>query len=201
MYNANKPVNSELPSTVQLLRSTVLALIAAVVILLTIVLPAEYALDPTGAGRLLGLLEMGEIKSQLAEEAAADRLRVEQPVLAESVVAEPVINAPEVIVWRDEIRIPLIPGQGAEVKLVMQQGETAAYAWIAEGGPVNFDLHGDARGRSISYEKGRGVPQAEGELVAEFTGNHGWFFRNRNQHDVTVILSTRGAYAEMQRVL
>ncbi len=83
MYNANKPVNSELPSTVQLLRSTVLALIAAVVILLTIVLPAEYALDPTGAGRLLGLLEMGEIKSQLAEEAAADRLRVEQPVLAE----------------------------------------------------------------------------------------------------------------------
>lgn len=193
MYNANKPATSELPSTIQLLRSTVLALMVAVVILLTIILPAEYALDPTGAGRLLGLLEMGEIKTQLAEEAAADKLAVAEPV-----VAKPMVSGPP---WRDEIRIILTPGQGAEVKLVMQQGETAVFSWVSEGGPVNFDLHGDASGRSISYEKGRGVSQAYGDLVAEFTGNHGWFFRNRNKREVTVVLSTRGAYAAMKRVL
>lgn len=37
------------------------------------VLPAEYGVDPTGVGRLTGLSEMGEIKVQLAKEAAADR--------------------------------------------------------------------------------------------------------------------------------
>jgi len=42
------------------------------VLLLTTVLPAEYGIDPTGAGRVLGLTQMGEIKVRLAREAAAD---------------------------------------------------------------------------------------------------------------------------------
>lgn len=55
MYNSEKPAPEELPSTAQLVRSTIIALIAAIAILVTIVLPAEYAVDPTGAGRALGL--------------------------------------------------------------------------------------------------------------------------------------------------
>jgi len=66
---------------------------------------------------------------------------------------------------------------------------------------VNFDTHGDGNGNSISYEKGRGVPEDEGELVAAFTGNHGWFFRNRNDSTVMVILRTSGDYGQMKRVL
>ncbi|ODT04488.1 MAG: hypothetical protein ABS52_04320 [Gemmatimonadetes bacterium SCN 70-22] len=41
-------------------------------LLLTAVLPAEYGIDPTGAGRVLGLTQMGEIKVRLAREAAED---------------------------------------------------------------------------------------------------------------------------------
>ncbi|WP_241427577.1 HupE/UreJ family protein [Fertoeibacter niger] len=41
------------------------------------------------------------------------------------------------------------------------------------------DTHGDGSGNSISYEKGRAVPADAGELTAAFTGNHGWFWRNR----------------------
>ncbi|MFX6771190.1 transmembrane anchor protein, partial [Acinetobacter baumannii] len=55
-----------------MLRSTSIAFIATMAILIAIVLPSEYAIDPTGIGRALGLTEMGEIKTQLAEEAAAD---------------------------------------------------------------------------------------------------------------------------------
>ncbi len=73
MYNSEKPAPEELPTTAQLLRSTAIALVAALIILVTIVLPAEYAIDPTGAGRLLGLTEMGEIKNSLAREAEEDR--------------------------------------------------------------------------------------------------------------------------------
>ena len=73
MYNTDMPNRAELPSTGKLIRSTLLAAVAATVLLVTVVLPAEYAIDPTGAGRLLGLTDMGEIKQQLAEEAELDR--------------------------------------------------------------------------------------------------------------------------------
>src|SRR3546814_9189137 len=62
MYKNQRPDLSELPSSGQLLRSTLIALIAAGVLLVTVVMPAEYAIDPTGAGRLLGLTQMGELK-------------------------------------------------------------------------------------------------------------------------------------------
>ncbi len=80
-------------------------------------------------------------------------------------------------------------------------GQTASFEWKSKGGPVNFDEHGDGNGRSISYEKGRGVLNDQGDLVAAFTGNHGWFFRNRNDQTVIVILKTQGEYSTMKRVL
>ena len=78
MNNAPKPKLEDLPTKAQLARSTVLAAIGAAVIAVTIYLPAEYAIDPTGIGRIIGLTEMGEIKVQLAAEAEADRLLDEQ---------------------------------------------------------------------------------------------------------------------------
>jgi hypothetical protein len=55
-----------------MLRSVLIALAVAVVLLFTVVLPAEYGIDPTGVGRILGLTRMGEIKVRLAKEAAAE---------------------------------------------------------------------------------------------------------------------------------
>ena len=73
MYNTPIPSQAELPSSGQLIRSTVIAAVTAVALLVTIVLPAEYGVDPTGIGRALGFTDMGDIKRQLAEEAEADR--------------------------------------------------------------------------------------------------------------------------------
>ena len=72
MYNSDMPTRAELPTSAQLIKSTIIAIITAAIILVTIVLPAEYAIDPTGIGRMLKLTEMGEIKNQLAAEAEAD---------------------------------------------------------------------------------------------------------------------------------
>lgn len=44
----------------------------AAALLVSVVMPSEYAIDPTGVGCVLGLTQMGEIKKALAEEAAAD---------------------------------------------------------------------------------------------------------------------------------
>ena len=72
MYNSNIPADRELPSTPKLIKSTVLAAIGAAVLLVTVVMPAEYAIDPTGFGKLTGLQQMGEIRVSLAEEAAQE---------------------------------------------------------------------------------------------------------------------------------
>ena len=218
MYNSEIPPRAELPSTRQLIRSTVAALVAAIAILVAIVLPAEYALDPTGIGRALGLAEMGEIKGQLAEEAARDRAMDEQPAAP---VAPPAFdrnsgfwdrvfaglvlgsaNAEEAAPAReDETVVTLKPGEGAEVKLVMSKGAKASFDWSVAGGVVNYDLHGDGNGNAISYVKDRGVPGAKGVLEAAFDGNHGWFWRNRGKADVTVTLRTSGAYSAIKRVM
>jgi hypothetical protein len=80
MFNAEIPSRAELPSTRQLLKSTAIAIVVAAVILLTVVLPAEYGIDPTGVGRALQLTQMGEIKKQLSIEAEADLPRWPTPV-------------------------------------------------------------------------------------------------------------------------
>jgi hypothetical protein len=71
MYNTKIPTQAELPTAGQLVPSTAVAAATAAALLVTVVLPAEYGIDPTGVGRVLGLTEMGEIKASLAEEARA----------------------------------------------------------------------------------------------------------------------------------
>ncbi|WP_445940239.1 transmembrane anchor protein [Pseudomonas sp.] len=210
MHNVSKPTLDDLPTSKQLLRSTFIAIVAAIVVLVAFVLPSEYAIDPTGIGRVLGLTEMGEIKTQLAEEAAADAAKdAAMPAAATTgnagtaapAQAQNAAQAENGAAWRDEMRVALKPGQGAEVKLSMKAGEQVEFSWVAEGGVVNFDTHGDGGGQSISYEKGRAVPASNGVIQAAFSGNHGWFWRNRGDADVTVIVRTRGQYMEMKRVL
>src|SRR5687768_609007 len=60
------PAIDELPSKRQLNRATLIAAGVAAVVLVTTVLPAEYGVDPTGIGRVLGLTPMGEMKRDAA---------------------------------------------------------------------------------------------------------------------------------------
>ncbi|MGO4916079.1 transmembrane anchor protein [Pseudogemmobacter sp. W21_MBD1_M6] len=204
MFNAKKPSLDELPSSAQLIRSTAIAAASAVAILVTVVLPAEYNIDPTGIGGVLGLGEMGEIKAQLAEEAEADRLleieAEEQSSLMNDIFGLFVgtAYAQEAEIWRDETTFTLAPGDSAEWKLVMEEGQTVEYRMLVDGGRVNFDMHGHGGGNSVTYEKGRGSTGDEGEIVAAFDGEHGWFWRNRDSQPATVTVQVRGEYTEFK---
>jgi hypothetical protein len=214
MYNTDMPTRAELPTSARLIRSTVIAFVTAVVLLVTVVMPADYGIDPTGIGRALNLTEMGEIKKDLAAEAAADdaaqaaggAVAAAAPAVQSATAAAPVVSAAPApvaaapaVVWRDETPVTLEPGAGIEIKLTMKEGDKALFNWAVQGGVVNFDTHGESFPRSISYEKGRGVAAKQGELVAAFSGKHGWFFRNRGDAPVTVLLRTAGTYSEIDR--
>jgi hypothetical protein len=210
MYNTDLPTRAELPTSGQLLRSTLLAIMTAAVLLVTAVLPAEYGIDPTGAGQALGLKQMGEIKVQLHNEtlqdAAADAAK-SQPQRGSSLwhhLGRWVIGTAQAqTVRQDETSVTLQPGEGAEVKANLTKGQKITYSWITTGGKVNHDTHGEPTtdpNAAKSYSKGRGIEKDEGVLEAAFDGSHGWFWRNRGNGPVTVTLKTSGDYAEIKRV-
>ncbi|WP_419900803.1 hypothetical protein [Roseomonas sp. USHLN139] len=269
MYNNQMPSQDDLPSSEQLRVSTFFAAGVAAILLVFVVLPADYGVDPTRVGRLLGLTEMGEIKTQLAEEAAADAAApapapagvslamIDQRLVAieeQLVRLQPLValatppgrarpapeanaapagqpapstapapqssaqasasaapaTAPAAAAQQmppgqrsDEVTITLRPNQGLEVKMQMKEGDQVNYAWRTEGGPVNFDTHGEppnaVRGFYHGYKTGRGVNGDEGSLRAALDGSHGWFWRNRSGREVTVTLRTTGYYSSISR--
>ncbi len=209
MYNSDLPNRAELPTSGQLFRSTILAIILAAVLLVGVVLPSEYAIDPTGIGRVLGLTQMGEIKMKLAEEAKADReAATARPAAVPATTVPPNASntAPATSTTAsaaksDEMTVTLKPGEAAEIKLEMAKGAKVKYEWTATGGVVNHDTHGDnPQKQFISYKKGTGISGDAGDLVADFDGSHGWFWRNRGQSDVTVLIKATGEYHTMKRV-
>ncbi|MEB0134651.1 transmembrane anchor protein [Actimicrobium sp. CCC2.4] len=211
MYNTELPLRAELPSSKKLLRSTGIALVTAAVLLVTVVLPAEYGIDPTGIGRTLGLTAMGQIKVSLAAEASAEApvtatLPAAPPVAVVAGLVPPVATQPTpvpvaatVVTSRtDETSVTLKPGAAIEVKLAMEKGAKVSYSWKTNGSPVNFDTHGDPsagpKDAYHGYSKGLQVVSDAGEFTAAFDGNHGWFWRNRANKDVTITLETVGDY-------
>src|SRR6056297_1502431 len=203
MNNAPKPKLEDLPTKAQLFRSSIIAGIGAVAIVVTVYLPAEHAIDPTGIGRVLGLTEMGEIKVQLAEEAEADRLLDEQRArdqsssVLDAVLGLFVGTAQAQEAWQDEVTFTLEPGATAEIKMTMEAGDVVDYAWTATGGRVNFDLHAHSGGESIAYVRGSGQTSGEGSIEAPFAGDHGWFWRNRDSTPITMTIQLRGEYSEV----
>jgi hypothetical protein len=209
MFNAQKPDPSELPSTGRLLKSTGIAAAVAGALLVFVVLPAEYGVDPTGAGSLLGLTEMGRIKMQLAEEAKAEAAAAvaatapssDQALAPATLPAPdpaPTVTAPATP--SDEITIVLEPDDGHEVKFVMEKGATIKYVWFTDGAGVNYDTHADGEGiRYHGYGKGTNEDRLEGELTAAFTGSHGWFWRNRSGKPATITLQVTGDYSEIKQ--
>jgi len=203
MQHAPNP--SDLPSSAKLIKSTIVAAVVAVFLLVVAILPAEYGIDPTGVGKVLGLTKMGEIKTSLAQEVAAQSTvapvttQPTEPI--QQVVAEPV--EPVITLRKDSMELTLVPNEGKEIKLTLNKGERARYVWYTDGGAVNFDGHSDSVKHKIDYQswqKGTSNRE-EGELVAEFDGKHGWFWRNRTSKPVTITLQVEGEHSDIEEAI
>ena len=202
MFNSQQPSEKDLPTSMQLLKATVVAIVVAFILIVVVVLPAEYGSDPTGMGKILGLKEMGEIKMSLLDEShkessqqnTTSSIEIDH---TEEVMVNNTIN-------KDVVEITIEPGQAIEIKLEMRSGSLVQYEWKTIKGGLNYNLHGDGYKGSqqfISYKKGRMVPSDSGELKAEFDGYHGWFWRNREKFSVTVSLQTSGDYIQIKQML
>lgn len=213
MENINIPTERELPSTAKLIKSTAIAAVTAAVLLVTVVMPAEYGIDPTGIGNIIGLKKMGEIRVSLAKEEAqqqtdakaanerADNSGIDaKPKQGETnAIAAPAPTQLAAGMLSHETQVTLAPNEGKEVKLDMSKGNKVQYTWASSGGKVNYDVHADSKKLKIDYHKySKGAEQTKtGELIAAFDGSHGWFWRNRTTIPVTITLKTKGEYTEI----
>jgi hypothetical protein len=168
--------------------ATGIAILVAGLLLVTVVLPAEYAADPLGTGAQLGLLELGETGQQVA---AMDAAAKASPGQAEIVVPQTRPFASETVDFRIE------PGKGMEYKYRLDKGQALLYSWSATA-PVHFEFHaepdGGPRGYAQTYEKQDSAAAAAGTLTAPFAGIHGWYWENRTGSPVTVTLKSSGFY-------
>ena len=188
MFNTNKPSENDLPTSSQLLKSTMVAISVGCTLLILVVLPAEYGTDPTGVGELLGLKKMGEIKTRLKQDFLKENIGAKDELMVESETGKG---------NQDVMEFVIAPDEAIEIKLEMKKGSIAKYNWTTKNGGLNYNLHGDGHKgsqKSISYKKGRMTSSDSGEFKSEFDGYHGWFWRNRNNESVTVTLESFGDY-------
>ncbi len=155
----------------KILLASIGALLVASVLLVSVILPAEYGWDPLGTGAALGLLGMaGGDVTVLQEQAGPPR--------------------------RDRIEFRLAPFEAVEYKYRLEEGHALLFQWRADG-EVLYDMHaepdGAAPGYAESFAKGRGAA-GDGSYTAPFAGIHGWFWQNRGGEDVTVILQATGYF-------
>ena len=182
-----------------------IAIVAVAAIAVVFVLPAEFGIDPTGAGRALGLTKMAE--PQESEETRRGKLRTDvlfaldtstepseaslQAALSEHGMAMPAGAQ----VRSDRFTFELLPFEGIEMKYELAQGAPMVFRWRT-GDTVNYDLHAHpyegGTALTESYAVGDAAAQA-GLYVAPFTGIHGWYWQNQSLDPVTLTVDVTGA--------
>ena len=187
MNDTSSPPVLPAPTRARLVKSLGLAAIAAGLILVTVVLPAEYGIDPTGFGRLIGL----------------DSLAGAAPASEALPQALPGLAVPQDKHFKTEtITLELLPQEQMELKMAMSQGDTVVFAWQVEGGDLYSDFHaepyGELEGQAIRYREGVAETEDHGSLHAPFDGHHGWYWRNDNESPVHVELQVTGFYSVMK---
>jgi hypothetical protein len=165
------------------------ALLAAGLVLVMFVLPAEYGVDPLGTGARLGLMQLGVTGQQVAVLNAA--------ASAGGTGRGAIIVRQERPFQEETVDFRLAPREGMEYKYRLDKGEALLYSWSATA-PVNYELHaepdGAPRGYAQSYEKRPSTNRASGTLTAPFPGIHGWYWQNPGDREITVTLKTSGFY-------
>jgi hypothetical protein len=172
-----------------LARACAAAFLVAAAVLATVILPAEYGLDPLGTGRALGLTALSQPLAPVPVTATSGAALT--PTAVGPIGLYPAafkVDAREIV---------LGPYEYVEFKYHLEEGATMLFSWTASG-EVMHDFHGDREGAAanaaVSYDMSA-RRQADGSFTAPFRGIHGWFWENPGGDTITVTLTTAGFYS------
>lgn len=193
--------------------NAVLAVVISSLLLVVAVLPAEYGIDPTGAGKLMGFDRL-----YVAEEATTiEKVFVEKGAIKEETTykiltmkdlgSDPSVERPSEIdnpapvkqsdFRNEDFTIDVLAGKGIEFKVKMKKNDRFKYEWLTDQGVLFHDMHAEINKQSKYFES---YAQAysnnmTGTHIAPFEGIHGWYFKNRSDKDIKVKLRLSGQFS------
>lgn len=195
----------------QLIKAIVLSAVIGALVLVVAVMPAEYGIDPTGAGKVLGFdkLYIPDQENETVEvstnRSGLPLVRIEKvgsgqnvPVPEEVELPAPSQNLP---FRTDEISITVPAKKGIEYKFDMLKHGKVKYDWVTNNGLVYIDFHGEVKQKvkpKQTYYESYTIGYANnmaGSLLAPFEGPHGWYFRNDSNEPIEITIRLEGEYA------
>lgn len=215
------------PSKSQLLKITGAALGVAVLLLVLVILPAEYGIDYTGFGRATGLTTLAQ-SSAGTSQASADQSAAQTSQADTGADAGTGDGGEETLPWRKggppplegiddysrnhdtphktkTVKVKLAAGEEVEYKAILNKGEPLLFSWSIPEGNIYYEFHGEPtegewpKGFYMSYSMGKTGTQ-NGSFVAPFTGRHGWYWVNYNDEPVTIRLTFAGYFVSAKEV-
>lgn len=200
--------------TKKIIKATIVALLLGTIILVIAVLPAEYGIDPTGLGKMMGFnklhqdAEKTEVTSslQVVEKPSSNRILKLENGGSDPEVKRPIeANNPpptkQLEVREDSIQITIPAGGDLEYKINMLKYGVVKYEWITSKGTVFFDFHGEVKEANPTdniYYESYTVAYSNnmiGNFLSPFEGKHGWYFKNINDTVITISIRLKGQYA------
>ena len=163
-------------SKTSLLKSVLLSMVIAVSIIITVILPAEFGIDHTGIGSMLGLdaLNNPNESPEIISRRGEGELEFRQ----------------------DEVDVLIPANSGLEYKFFLEMHSNINYEWSSPS-PLYFDMHGEPEGDTTGYFESYGASTTDGmkgSVTVPFAGSHGWYWQNDTDKNISVSLKTLGNY-------
>ena len=158
------------PSAKKIVVAIGVALLVALVVVFGAVLPAEYALDPLGTGRALGLLALSQVRP---------------------------IKSSDTAYKTDMVEFRLAPTEWVESTYRLEEGTSMVFSWESSG-VVSYNFHSAPDDAPPGYAQSfdaQELDRAHGSYTAPFSGVHGWYWENLGSDYLTITLTTAGFYA------
>ena len=120
----------------KLLRNSLLSFIAAIILFVLFILPAEFGLDPTGLGQVIGLNQLQAPDTEIIE--IRDFLsgnemykEVEIPAFGQPIpLPNPNVHQEQNILPSEQVVIiTLSVDEQTEIKLMIDEGQMVVYEW------------------------------------------------------------------------
>tara|TARA_R110001592_G_scaffold256114_1_gene519820 strand:- start:6644 stop:7279 length:636 start_codon:yes stop_codon:yes gene_type:complete len=197
--------------TKKIIKATVIALLIGTVILVIAVLPAEYGIDPTGLGKVMGFSKLHQnTKTEQVVEQEVVPQKSHRLLKLEDGGSDPEVERPEeannpapikqLEEREDTIQVEIPPRKGVEYKINMLKYGRVKYEWLTDKGTVFFDFHGEVKQVNPSnnvYFESYTVAYSNnmiGNFLSPFEGKHGWYFKNSNESTIIVTIRLKGQY-------
>ena len=195
------PAGVQMPSASGLLLRLGIAALVGAVLTVCVIMPAEYRKDPTGFGKLTGLIALA---TPTVARPAADAAPQDGKADAKGDGKATTTPALTTNAWfypnefrTDTVKITLGPDGELEYKVAMKAGGSMVYSWSVDQGTIYYDFHGEPSNdpkHATRYREEQETTKSNGAFVAPFEGIHGWFWLNLTGKPQVVTLKMSGYY-------